>query len=295
MARPIRADRDDLLVAEHAAATLDRVELHPLVLAVGPAHDLEGLCADPGVEETGPVLRHHVGIGLDLAAHDHLALAVGGLDHDVVGLPRRGIDGEHDARALRGHHLLDHHGDGRLCGQLLVAAVEDGPRTPQRRPAVDDSSEQLLGAGDVGERLVHAGERRAFGILADARRPHRDPNVGSETLVRVDDASRQVVGDRHRVHETSSPGRQAVEVVLRRGASFGQDLHQPLPGAGPADGIEIGLTCDHESGRHGQASRGQLAQVRTLASYRVCVPQPDVFEPPDFLHHSIVPDQGRCR
>ena len=88
---------DDLLVAEDAAATLDRVELHPLVLAVGPAHDLEGLCADPGVEETGPVLRHHVGVGLDLAAHDHLALAVGGLDHDVVGLPRRGIDGEHDA------------------------------------------------------------------------------------------------------------------------------------------------------------------------------------------------------
>ena len=87
--------RDDFLVAEDPAAALGRIELHPLVLAVGPTHDLEMLRADPGVQETGPVLRHHVGIGLDLTAHDHLALAEGGLDHDVVRLPRRGIDGEH--------------------------------------------------------------------------------------------------------------------------------------------------------------------------------------------------------
>ena len=112
-------DLDHLLVAEHPAAALGRVEFDPLVLAVGPAHDLEGLRADPGVEETGPVFRDDVGVGLDHAADHHLALTEGGLDHDVVGLPRRGVDREHDTGALGGDHLLDHHGDGRLCGQLL--------------------------------------------------------------------------------------------------------------------------------------------------------------------------------
>ena len=59
-------------------------------------------------------------------------------------------------------------------------------------------------SGHVGERLVHAGEGGALGILADARRPHGDAHVGAETLVGGEHGRRQVIGNRHRVHEVLS-------------------------------------------------------------------------------------------
>ena len=62
---------------------------------------------------------------------------------------------------------------------------------------------------------------------------------------------RQVLGDRHRVHEVLRLAGQAVEVVLRRRAGLAQDRHQPLPDAGPGEGVEIGLAGDDESRRDG--------------------------------------------
>ena len=79
---------DHLVVGEHPATALDGVQVDALVLAVGPAHDLEVLRAHPDVEEAKAVLVDHIGVGLDHAADHDLALPEGRFDHDVVRSPR---------------------------------------------------------------------------------------------------------------------------------------------------------------------------------------------------------------
>ena len=64
-----------------------------------------------------------------------------------------------------------------------LRAVRQHALAEQRRPAVDDRVEELVVAVDVGERLVHAGERRAGGVLGRRRRAHRDARVVAEPLV----------------------------------------------------------------------------------------------------------------
>ena len=146
-------------------------------------------------------------------------------------------------------------------------------------------AKQLLGAGDVGEGLVHAGERRALGVLADARRPHGDPDVGrrgasyASTMPAARSSGIGTVCTRLRASDARRSRSSCAAV--RASAENG---HQPVPDARPAHGIEVRLTGDDEPGRHGKAARRQLAEVGTLASHRVRVPQPDVFEPANFLH-----------
>ena len=54
--------------------------------------------------------------------------------------------------------------------------------------------------------------------------------------------------------EAPGLGRQPVEIVLSRDACLGQNGHEPVPDARPADGVEVGLTGDHEPGWDGEAA-----------------------------------------
>ena len=85
--------------------------------------------------------------------------------------------------------------------------------------------------------------------MPDDRTATRTPSP--RRAVPLHDADRQVVGDRHREHEAPGLGRQAVELVLCRRAGLAENGNQPVPDPGPADGIEVRLTSDHEPGRHG--------------------------------------------
>ena len=86
----MRAHLDHLVVGEHTAPAFDGVHVDPLVLPVRPSHDLEVLHPHPGVQQARAVLRHHVGVRFDQAAHDDLTLPEGGFDHDVVLSPVEG-------------------------------------------------------------------------------------------------------------------------------------------------------------------------------------------------------------
>ena len=242
------------------------------------------LCAHPDMEHTRTILVHDVGVGLHLPAHDDFTLAERRLYHDVPRLPRRGVNGEHHPGALGGNHLLHDHGDGRLLGQVVVPAVEDGTGTPQRRPAVDEAYQHLLGADHVGEGLVHAGKRRALGVLTDTRRPDRDPDVIAQSAVGRRDVGSQVVGDLDAVNEAARLGGQAVELFLRRVACLVQDGDQLRADPGPVDSVQVGLAGDHETRWDWETPRGQLAQVGSLATHRPGVREPDLLEPPHQLH-----------
>jgi hypothetical protein len=295
---------DDIVVGQDPTATLGGIEVDPPVFAVGPAHDLERLHPDPDVQQPRSLLRHEVGVGLDLTAHDHLALAERSLDHDVIRFTRRRVDGEHHAGALRGHHLLHHDGNGRLRRQIPVAPIEDGTGSPQGDPTVDDAAQQLFGPGDVGERLVHAGERRALGVLPDAGGAHGHPDVVTETPVRACDVRSQLRGDRDTVHKPTRLTGQAVEVPLRRVPRLSQDVHQTIAHTRPVDGVEVRRTSDDKAGWDRESSRRQLTEVRTLATDQLRVLEADLFEPQDELRlhdshlrplSSIVPDHVPLR
>ena len=138
----------------------------------------------------GPSLGDDVGVGFDLPADDHLAEAERGLDHDARRVAGRRVDGEHHSRALGVDHALHDHRDRRLVGDALRRAVRQHASAEQRRPAVDDALEQLLVPVHVGERLVHARERRRRRVLGGRRRSHRDELVGAEPVVRVEHVPR---------------------------------------------------------------------------------------------------------
>ena len=89
-------------------------------------------------------------------------------------------------------------------------------------------------------------------------------------------------------------------------AGLGQDGHQPLPDARPADGVEIGLAGDDEPGGTGRPPAVSSPRLAPLPPTEPVSCQPDVFEPPNFLHvsylrncawhappASIVPDHRR--
>ncbi len=86
---------EDLVVGEHSLPAVGGIELDTPVLTGGPPHDLEGLGPHPHMQDAWSLLVHHVGVRFDLPAHDDLALTECRLDHDVVAVPGRGIDGEH--------------------------------------------------------------------------------------------------------------------------------------------------------------------------------------------------------
>lgn len=123
--QPQGGQLEGLVVGEDPSSPLGLGQLDPEVLAVGPLDDGLALGPHPDVEKPRALLVDDVGVGLDLTAHDHLTLADGRLDDYVVGVPGRGVDGEHDPGTLGGDHLLDDHRQGRLVGDALGGPVRD--------------------------------------------------------------------------------------------------------------------------------------------------------------------------
>jgi hypothetical protein len=110
-----------------------------------------------------------------------------GLDDDPRAIARRGVDREHHARALAVDHLLDDDRNRRLDGDTLDRTIGNDLRPEGRGPAVADARDERIGARDVREGLVHAGERRCPGVLARCRRTDRDLRIGSQSVVRDKD------------------------------------------------------------------------------------------------------------
>ena len=195
----------NLVVGEDAPRPFARVERDLLVVPVGSLHDLDGLDADPYVEQSRPRALDHIGVRLDLAAHDDLSLTEGRFDDDVIGMCPRRVDGEHHTRALGGDHLLDDHGQRRFVADPLGGPVRDHPLPVQRRPAVHHPGEELLVLGHVGEGGVHAGKRNSRAVLARPRGAHGHPCAGPQAVIGSADGVGQMVG--YRRGTARAPGR----------------------------------------------------------------------------------------
>ena len=100
--------------------------------------------------------------------------------------PERRVDREHHAGARGLDLALDDHGDVHVgLREAALGAVEDGAGAEQRRPAAAHGVDDRVGAADVQEGLVHAGERRRLGVLAGRRRAHGDRGVLAAGRARV--------------------------------------------------------------------------------------------------------------
>ena len=98
-------------------------------------------------------------VGGDGAGDDRLAEPVDGVDRDLGGVVAARVDHEHDAGALRLHHVLDDDGDTDF--ELAVAtlgAVEDRAGFEEGGPALLDGAEDFRLALDVQVRALLAGE-----------------------------------------------------------------------------------------------------------------------------------------
>ncbi len=254
------------------------------VAAVGPAHDLEGLGADADVEEGRALLGEDVGVGLDQAAHHHLALPEGRLDDDVTGVAGGRIGGEHHPRPLRGDHDLDHHAQGRHVGDRPAGPVGDDPGAVEGGPAAHDGAEQLAVPGDVGEGGVHAGERGVGPVLGGPRRPHRHPDAVAEAVVGLQHRGGQVRRQGDGADQLLGGGGGPLEIVGVVGAGADHQRPELLVDAGRRQRVAVGLGGDHEPGGHRQPGRRQLTQVGALAPDQGGVGHPDPVEPADQLH-----------
>jgi hypothetical protein len=202
---------DRLVVGQHPARAGLGVEVDPQVVAVRAAHDLVRLVAGAGVQQPWAVLGDDVGVGFDRAADDHLAQPVRALDDDAAAVAGGRVGGERHAGPRRVDHLLHHHGDRRLLVQLRAGPVGDHARPEQRGPAVDQPGEHVVDAVGVGVGGVHAGERRAGGVLGGRRRPDRHLGGVAQLVVRGLDLGPDVVGDAGLAHQGLDPltgGRQ---------------------------------------------------------------------------------------
>ena len=119
------------------------------------------------VQDAERISADHVGVGFDLSADDDFAQPERGLDHDLRAIARGRIRREHHPRGVRADHRLDDDGHRRLGDDSLGVAVCDDPTAVQRRPAVDDSLDDRVDARDVGEGLVHSGERCVGSVFSD--------------------------------------------------------------------------------------------------------------------------------
>jgi len=133
--KPESGQRHGLVVRKHPAAALSRCEIHSLVVPIRPSHGLERLGPDADVEQARPGLVEDVGVGLDLSAHDDLALPERGLDHDVTGVPVEGS----------AVNITPERSEGIITWTTTLRAgsvsrhgspVRDDPGTVERGPAV---------------------------------------------------------------------------------------------------------------------------------------------------------------
>jgi hypothetical protein len=283
-----------LRVGEHAPRRLLRRQRHPLLVALRVAHELELLAAHAGGAERGTPPGEHVGVDLDLPAHDDLAEPERTLDHEGVAVTGGGVRREHHPRARRVDHALHDHGDRRLLAHTLRVAIGEHPRAVRRHPTIHQALQQLRLPDHVGVCLVHAGERGRAGVLAGRRRAHRHRRVRTQPRIGLDDRRAHLV--RHarpankRAHRLCGLGqRRRLRHVGRREA-----LLQLVAHATGVEGSEERRRGDDESRRYGDPCAGHLSEVGPLAPGDGATRTIQVGEPGGVIRHVRSLEQGAC-
>jgi hypothetical protein len=197
----------------------------------------------------------------------------------------RRVGREHDARALRGCHLLHDHSDGRLVVHPLARPVGQHARTEQRRPAVAHARDEVLVAADVRVGLVHAGERRTRRVLGGGGGPDGHIDAVSQAVVGREDVGAQLVGHPCFVHQLLQVRRGQVEPGDVLVVEAGRLRAQLLAHTALVHGSEVRLRGDDEAGRHRQPGAGELAEVGALAARDVDAVHVELLEEPDAVGH----------
>jgi hypothetical protein len=185
------------------------------------------------------------------------------LDHQPVATSADRRGGEHHARPLRVHHGLDDDREGKaVFVPAVLFTVGNGPRCPQRRPAVAHRREDRLLARDVEVGVVLSGERGVGEVLGGAGGSHRD-RPRAQLAVRLPDR----VGDRvgNRCGGDAVP-KQVRRVVAECGVGA---IGLGEVAAGEVVGLEevgVRVRRDHESRRDGEPGADQLRETRSLAA-----------------------------
>ena len=222
----------------------------------------------------GPALENSSGVALSitkwsgLTAPDTTASPRPGLASMTASCRLSGhrVRGEQDSGHGRVHHPLDHHGERDRGGADPVGgAVAHGAVRPERRPALPDGGQHGVGAHDVQEGVLLAGEAGEGQVLGGGGRAHRHRGVRSQRRVGVPDGlgnvSRDVGGQDERPGGGGQPGEP--RKVIRGGrCQAGVDHVEP----GGRSGSPVGLRGQAETGRNRQPGPQQFAEVGCLAA-----------------------------
>ena len=215
------------------------VELDVFDRSLRSADELVGLVPDADRLEPQPVLRQHVGVGFHLTAHDHFAKAERGLDDDVVAGAGRRVGGEHHAGCVGLDHALDDDGDRRLFGEAAAGPIGDHALSVERCPAVEHTVEHRRLADHVRVRLVHAGVRRAGGVLRRRRGANRDSDIGAQLLEGLAHGVAHVVAQPRLADEVAQTSRALGEYFRVVGSARGCRRSTPAaPARTPPASIE---------------------------------------------------------
>ena len=178
---------DNLVCAERwlvLKVGLDVDDLHPARERVHPVRVL--LAADFDACLARVFLADPEAVHADVPAHDALAQAERGLDVDLTAIAGDRLQGHHHARRLRRHHPLDHDGHREpLGGNGEAAAVPDGVRGEQARPAAQHVPAHLARPADAEIGVLLAGERGLGGVFGGRAGAHRDEQVQAAAELRV--------------------------------------------------------------------------------------------------------------
>jgi hypothetical protein len=246
-------------------------------------------------------------VGVHGALHDVLSKTpCPGDQHELVEA-RLGIDGEHHARGrhVGTHHLLDPDRQGHLkMIEAVEVAIGDRPVGEKRGIAAPAGGHQRLGAHDVQERLLLAGEAGVGQVLGRGRGADGDrqllliragghlgiglPDVGGDLFWKL--TGLEGLADRR------SGLLQGDAMFVERFHLLADDALQPV---GLHEGA-IGVRCGGKTAGDLDPLRGEgrdhLAQRGILAPHLGHVLTPQVFEPdeavaghdlPLFGHRSV--------
>ena len=152
---------------------------------------------------------------------------------------------------------------------------------PQRGPALADvcrPGRRPLTLVETSSMPANEGGR---GVLGRGRRPHRHQLVRTQFVVGVEDRPAHLVGQAGGPHQAlelgGHPGERRGIVDVQPHDPFAQRMAH----AGGVQGGEVGRRGDDETGRHGDAGQGQLAQVGALAAHPLDVVPGQLGEPGD--------------
>ena len=177
-------------------------------------------------------LVDHVGVRRD-RARDHRVAEARGQRSARAG-PRDPVTGcrvKDHGRRVRGHERLDHDGHRDvLAGQAPALAVRDRGRRSRATPSSARSRPRPSPAVSVELRLVEPRVRRRGAVLAERRRPHREPRVAHAGCRKLPAEAREAVS--HRGRDRGARAARPPAPSSQGGAPG--PLHGPLPASSEA-------------------------------------------------------------